>query len=565
MRTAAVPVLLLLSTLLRGAHGLCQDWCNAWTLTDGRCTTCSGPLFDHPDYNHDGLPDYIKGNDQQHEQEVQDVENEPGGDEMGTLGPLEAGAVSGHPNAGWVADNEKGTYEISNGVFKVRGDSRAYLVEDYRQTSWSDHKYVRLDLQEAPLTYTVDLSNVGCGCLACVYMVAMPDPYGAQSNYCDMAENVAPGFGGELCSEFDNLEASNHAIQTAIHTKLGGTYGSGQCDRNGCFARVGGPQALGNLKNQYGWGNGKPIDSSKPFEVETTVDVEGAMTMRLHQEGRSVTSFDRQMAGNPQGKGVPRAALSETKQAMGRLALVVSLWGADTTWLEGEGCGGCNLASASFTISNLRVGPPATPPMPPGAPPPPFLPHPLPPTPPSPPPPKLPLPRSPPPGPPSPLPPRPPPSPTPLPPSPSPLPPPPPPPSPPPYPPPPPPPAEPALEGLLSPEAMERASYASFVLALGAVVAVGLRRRRHNVSRRSPKSVARKKRRPTATRSQSSASSKAKFTQVEAADDDDDDDDDNDDEDEDEDEDEEEEARPRPSWPQKRNEMKTKQKARNCL
>ena len=112
---------------------------------------------------------------------------------------------------------------------------------------------------------------------------------------------------------------------------------------------------------------------------------------------------------------------------------------------------------------------------------------------------------------------------------------------------------------------MERASYASFVLALGAVVAVGLRRRRHNVSRRSPKSVARKKRRPTATRSQSSASSKAKFTQVEAADDDDDDDDDNDDEDEDEDEDEEEEARPRPSWPQKRNEMKTKQKARNCL
>ena len=47
------------------------------------------------------------------------------------------------------------------------------------------------------------LSNVPCGCLACVYLVAMNDPGGGASNYCDMAENVKPGFAGGTCTEVD--------------------------------------------------------------------------------------------------------------------------------------------------------------------------------------------------------------------------------------------------------------------------------------------------------------------------------------------------------------------------
>ena len=45
--------------------------------------------------------------------------------------------------------------------------------------------------------------------------------------------------------ELDVLEANNWAMQTAIHTETGGSFGSGNCDRNGCFARVGGPMAPG--------------------------------------------------------------------------------------------------------------------------------------------------------------------------------------------------------------------------------------------------------------------------------------------------------------------------------
>ena len=67
-----------------------------------------------------------------------------------------------------------------------------------------------------------------------------------------MAENVMPGYGGGTCYEFDLLEANNNAMQTAIHTELGGSYGSGNCDRNGCFARVGGPEALGRDARVHG-------------------------------------------------------------------------------------------------------------------------------------------------------------------------------------------------------------------------------------------------------------------------------------------------------------------------
>ena len=131
-------------------------------------------------------------------------------------------------------------------------------------------------MMASPLRFSLDLSKVECGCLACIYLVAMPDPdargdaYTAPhssltrdparvptafssapcppnvcacvfNSYCDMAENVIPGLDGEMCIELDVLEANNWAMQTAVHTEQGGKFGSGNCDRNGCFARALGP------------------------------------------------------------------------------------------------------------------------------------------------------------------------------------------------------------------------------------------------------------------------------------------------------------------------------------
>ena len=353
------------------------------------------------------------------------------------VGPM-PGASYDYPFAGWAHEGGKIAHEISDGALRVNGDSRVYLVKDFRETVWADHKYVRMDMQKAPLSFTLDLSNVPCGCLACVYLVAMPDPELGNdgSAYCDMAENKKPGYGGGMCTELDLLEANNNAMQTAIHTELDGAFGSGNCDRNGCFARIGGPQSPRWAQKLYGNRGGTQIDSMKPFDVEAAVDGVEGLTIKLRQGGSVVTSFDKSMAGNPQGTGVPRKALSATLSSMGKLALVASLWSSeDLSWLDGPACNTCKLQEASFIIANVRTStspPPSPPAMPPFVPPPspapsspppapPALPPPLgTPAPPPPPPPPSPSPPGPPPPSPSPLPP----SPLPLSPSPSPLPPP---------------------------------------------------------------------------------------------------------------------------------------------
>ena len=130
---------------------------------------------------------------------------------MTALGPV-LGAT-----AGWAVDS--GSPHLADGVLTVRGDSRVFLVQDYRATNWSDQKYVRVDMLVHDFSFTADLSGVPCGCLACVYLVAMKDPDATGSRYCDMAENVAPGWRDGLCTELDLFEANSHSMQTAIHTQ----------------------------------------------------------------------------------------------------------------------------------------------------------------------------------------------------------------------------------------------------------------------------------------------------------------------------------------------------------
>lgn len=133
-------------------------------------------------------------------------------------------AVSGATHAGWAVEDGKGSVGHS-GEFRLTGDSRAYLVSDYRVGSWEQHQYVRFDMHTQSLSFDIDLSKVPCGCLACVCtlracgsnphpwiahlpaasplrafppppppmradLVAMPEPSAGHSNYCDLAENL---------------------------------------------------------------------------------------------------------------------------------------------------------------------------------------------------------------------------------------------------------------------------------------------------------------------------------------------------------------------------------------
>ena len=101
------------------------------------------------------------------------------------------GPVNG-PNMGWVADFYKKTPpSVTDGALKVQGNSRLYLVQDMAQSQWPEHRYTRVDLHQHALTFTLDLSNVPCGCLACVYMVKMKDPSEMGSNYCGAPSTYA--------------------------------------------------------------------------------------------------------------------------------------------------------------------------------------------------------------------------------------------------------------------------------------------------------------------------------------------------------------------------------------
>ena len=57
-------------------------------------------------------------------------------------------------------------------------------MSDYTTAGWAGRRYARFDLTSRPLELDINLSGVPCGCLACVYLVAMADPDASGSRYC---------------------------------------------------------------------------------------------------------------------------------------------------------------------------------------------------------------------------------------------------------------------------------------------------------------------------------------------------------------------------------------------
>lgn len=83
------------------------------------------------------------------------------------------------------------------------------------------------------LTYDVDLSDAGCGCVIAFYMTRMPamanlyDPF----RYCDSKQD-----GGYFCPEFDIMEANKFAYRSTGHRCVDPDAETGiysNCDREG--------------------------------------------------------------------------------------------------------------------------------------------------------------------------------------------------------------------------------------------------------------------------------------------------------------------------------------------
>ncbi|EOD22080.1 hypothetical protein EMIHUDRAFT_240500 [Emiliania huxleyi CCMP1516] len=235
----------------------------------------------------------------------------------------------------------------------VRGNNRLYAVAEIpskERPKWSDFSYLRLPLLNRRLAFEVDLSAVGCGCNAAVYLVAMPPRPGADASmYCDIQ-----GYDAEPCLEIDLLEANTKAVQAALHTTVGRGGRAGSCNQDGCVANAGNTAASAGL---YGL-HAPRIDTARPFTVSATFDEGGAFDVTLVQQQASLLFFDPAAvngSASPDGfpAPVPATDRARTRAALsGGMTLVVSLWSADDlSWLDG----GCDAAHPRRAVETAET------------------------------------------------------------------------------------------------------------------------------------------------------------------------------------------------------------------
>jgi hypothetical protein len=96
-------------------------------------------------------------------------------------------------------------------------NTRAYFANKCVNNFASD-MFTWFHLLGKTIQFTVDLSNVGCGCNAALYLVSMPGCSSGESGdyYCD-----ANAVGGQWCPEIDIMEANLKAFQVTPHICYG--------------------------------------------------------------------------------------------------------------------------------------------------------------------------------------------------------------------------------------------------------------------------------------------------------------------------------------------------------
>ena len=126
-------------------------------------------------------------------------------------------------------------------------------------------KYFKVNLLGGSVSFDIDLSKSGCGCITALYAVGMPAAENSFSpfQYCDASKT-----GGYYCPEFDLMHANRHAYRTNAHRcdapSATGLYSS--CDTTGqCAVDI--------LQNEgdydYGPSYIYTINTQKPFSVNT--------------------------------------------------------------------------------------------------------------------------------------------------------------------------------------------------------------------------------------------------------------------------------------------------------
>jgi hypothetical protein len=211
------------------------------------------------------------------------------------------------------------------------GGLKVHLTETCADHFAPDN-FLYLKMLGKTLAYTVDLSNVSCGCNAAVYLTAMPGMQNATTPttksdfYCDAASEP-------YCPEIDLMEANSHVSAATLHKCTFPYWDNPMCDGGG-YAQNTRDGAAGVVN--FGPGGAK-VDTARPFRASHTFSTDGKNLTGIH------TSFVQ--AG---GKGT--VWLNHTDAGYmaamdfvvkNQMALTISLWGGAgsvMSWLDSPPC-----------------------------------------------------------------------------------------------------------------------------------------------------------------------------------------------------------------------------------
>lgn len=240
----------------------------------------------------------------------------------------------------------------------IHKDSGATVANTCHPT-WRPEDIMQFKLLGRTISFTVDLSKVGCGCNLAFYLVSAParDEQGnaipgdnmlAPHNfYCD-----ANKVGGQWCPEVDIMEANTHAFASTPH-KCDPPHNShyNNCDRGGCG------QNTRDMPNTYGPGPQFQINTQRPFDVITAFTANGdqltGMVTTLQQDGHNV-KLEHWTCSPEYYRALSPAMASG-------MSLRITYWGSDASamaWLDSPPCGSQSCSGANTglaTISNIKL------------------------------------------------------------------------------------------------------------------------------------------------------------------------------------------------------------------
>lgn len=261
------------------------------------------------------------------------------------VGPITI-TEDGVPTTYYVMSTYPPSIQLSETAVSLPHNSGVQIAK-WDNATYDPNMFAQFKLKDKTVSFTANISTVGCSCNAAFYTVTMPgigsdgkpQPGNDGSYYCD-ANHV----NNEWCWEMDILESNKYTMAVTPHkcdqNPGGATY---SCDGGGCGTNAHNVNGQGMCP-----GGGCTINTDQPFRYSIHFGNTYHVTLT---QGNSKFEFD---SCNDSGYLQRFDAALENG-----MVFVMSHWGTDYNtmkWLDDmTGCGGDCDTSGHFIFSDISI------------------------------------------------------------------------------------------------------------------------------------------------------------------------------------------------------------------